>query len=320
MPGGTATSPIEQFVETHFDVRHRGSEEWDVLCPKHGDRNASMRINVVKGVFMCHGCHIHGGMTRLARLVGQTWRPGSQQEMSLAMLQAKLTTLRKGVDDRTVRILPESALLRYQLPTSYWEDTRGFTPETVAAFDLGYDPINDCVTIPVRNVHGELLGFTRRFLDFDPDLDLGNDSKYKDPKGFRKADNLFASWMAAADESPSLVIVEGPLDAIKVWQAGHAAVAQYGSYITPRQIRLLKQLGAIEIILFYDNDNGGRGAVEYAKGWERDETGARVYDPTHDLRKHFIVKRVSYRCSAKDPGEMSDRQIDLAIQEARLIR
>lgn len=307
------TATIEQFVDANFTVKSKSGSEWSVLCPSHGDRNASMRINVAKGKFICHGCGVRGGMTRLARMVGATWSTG-REEMDLVMLQAKLATLRQTTDVAPVRILPESALLRYQLETPYWTEERGFTPETIRAFDLGYDPMDDCVTIPVRNVDGQLLGFTRRFLDDN------SDRRYLDPKGFRKADNLFASWMAAVDESPTLVLCEGPLDAVKVWQAGHPAVAQYGSYITPRQIRLLRRLGTIEVILFYDNDDGGRKATDYAKGWSTDEMGARVYDPKHDLRKFFVVRKVVYRSSAKDPGALSDAAIERSISDARLVR
>lgn len=308
---------VERFVEAHLVVRSKSGSEWSVLCPSHGDRNASMRINVAKGAFMCHGCGIKGGMIRLGKLVGVTWSPGNSEEMSLVMLQSKLATLRKG-GVAPARILPESSLVRYRNETDYWTG-RGLTDETIDAFDLGYDPIENAATIPIRNVHGHLLGVTRRALDFDAEDDESG-PKYHDPFGFRKADNLFGSWMAAVDESPRIVLVEGLVDTMKVWQAGHSAVGQYGSYITPRQIRLLRQLGTLEIVMFYDNDKGGRKATDYSKGWTTNEYDVREYDPSHDLRKYFVVRRAVYRVSAKDPGAMTDAQIDRAISEARVVR
>ena len=307
------TTTIEAFVEAHFTVKSRTGSEWSVLCPAHGDRNASMRINVAKGKYFCHGCHVGGGMRSLGKLVGVPFSEVNSPEMDLAMLQSKLATLRDRPTEPVV-YLPESALLRYDLPTDYWTVTRKFSNETVTAFDLGYDPIKECVTIPVRDVTGGLLGFTKRYLD--PDADL----RYQDPKGFKKANNLFGSWMAAADDSPTLVLTEGPVDAMKVWQSGHAAVAQFGSYITPRQIKLLRDLGTLQVVLFYDNDQGGREAVDYAKGWHTDADGRKRYDPAHDLRQFFVVRRVAYRTSAKDPGAMADSSIDEHICNARLLR
>lgn len=307
-------STTEQFVLQHLKVVSRSGDEWSVLCPSHGDRNASMRINIAKGKFFCHGCHIRGGMKTLARIVGARWTY-DPQEARFEMVLAKLAKLREVDVTQRVRVLPESTLDRYKdVPTDYWAQTRGFTQDTIDAFDLGYDPIEDAAIIPVRDIEGRLLGVTRRYLD--PDAHL----KYRDAKGFRKADNLFASWMAAADESPTVVLTEGPLDAVKVWQAGHAAVAQFGSYITPRQIRLLRILGTLEIVLFYDHDEGGRKAVQYARGWSTDASGKIAYDPTHDLRKWFVVKRVRYNTSKKDPGALDSKTIDRYITEAVRLR
>ena len=36
------------FVETYMDVEYRQGEEWAVRCPIHGERHASMRVNVEK--------------------------------------------------------------------------------------------------------------------------------------------------------------------------------------------------------------------------------------------------------------------------------
>src|SRR5437868_9944822 len=46
---------------TESKVPHRGS--FTARCPFHGDRNASMSINLDKGgVWNCHACNIGGGI------------------------------------------------------------------------------------------------------------------------------------------------------------------------------------------------------------------------------------------------------------------
>lgn len=314
-----------QWVERNMDVRGHSGDEYDVLCPSHDDGNASMRVNVEKGVAFCHGCGVGYPMTKLARVVGASYS-GDRTELDMVDLLRKLDTLRsQGKEAPSQLFRPESDLDRYAFPTSYWTDPikrdgtggRGFTEETVSSFDLGYDPLNDIATIPVRNVHGRLMGFTRRFLD------PGADRRYKDPKGFDKGHNLFGSWFAANDPRSTVVLCEGPLDAIKIWQAGWCAMAQYGSNLTGSQIKLVRQMGFVSIILFYDNDAAGYKVSGSALGWTTKEANGKkivTYDPEHDLRRSFVVKRVQYQnVSATDPGGMSDDDINRLASDAKLV-
>lgn len=308
-----------QFVETYLHVEARQGAEYSVRCPIHGEQHASMRINVDKGVFFCHGCKAKGGMVRLAKHLGVSYRY-DRAEAGMVKLRTKLDLLRKGGAQEDAEIvLPEDTLKRYSIgSTRYWTDPqphgRGLSEETVEAFDLGYDPLNECATIPVRNMWGDLLGVTRRFLRKDAS------AKYKDPKGFKKRNNLFGSWFVAQAESPSVVITEGPLDAIKVWQAGHPAVAVYGSYLTERQIMILRRLGIVTCTLFFDDDKAGREAVKWSKGFMKDNEGKWHYNPATDLRRFFVLKAVSYKgLGGDDPGKLSDDEIDSAVSNAKLL-
>jgi DNA primase len=306
------------FVETHLEVEYKQGDEWAVKCPIHGERHASMRINVEKGVWMCHGCHAKGGMFKLAQFLGVRYRY-DKAEAGMAKLRSKLDLLRKGPQTEPEIVLPESTLKRYSLGnTTYWTDPqpagRGFSPETVEAFDLGYDPMEECAVIPVRNMWGELLGVTRRSLRKNARI------KYRDPKGFKKRNHLFGSWFVAQAESPTVVLTEGPLDAIKVWQAGHPAVAVYGSYVSEHQIMLLRRMGVVSCVLMFDNDKAGLSAIKQCKGFTEDNKGAWTYNPATDLRKFFVLKRVSYTgIKANDPGAMFDGQIDNAVTSAKLL-
>lgn len=304
------------FVERHFGVRVRGSEA-EVCCPIHGERNASMRINVDKGVFFCHGCSAKGSLVKLAKAMKVPYAGSTESGTDLAMLYAKLDALTHGRRNNPIqKVLDESFLDRFKFPTDYWAEC-GFTEATMMAFDLGYDMMGGAATIPIRTVDNQLIGVTRRFLN-----PAEGEPKYKDPKGFVKGENLFASWLVALDNSPYVVLNEGPKDAMKVWQAGHPAMAQYGSHITPCQIRLMRQLGIVTVVLFYDNDRAGRKVEREALGWTTQLQGGKpiqVYDPERDLTRFFIVKRVRYTSNAKDPGELSDRAIDRMVKTAELV-
>jgi hypothetical protein len=308
-----------QFVEAYLAVEQRQGNEYSVKCPFHGEKHASMRINVDKGVFFCHGCKERGGMVKLAKFLGVSYRY-NRAEAGMAKLQSKLELLRRGgAQAEPEVVLPEDTLKRYSIgSTRYWTDPRphgrGLNTETVEAFELGYDPMNEAAIIPVRNMWGELLGVTRRF--------LGKDAmcKYKDPKGFRKRNHLFGSWFVAQAEKPTVVLTEGPLDAIKVWQAGHPAVAVYGSYVTEHQIMLLRRLGIVSCVFMFDNDKQGKEAIKWCKGFTKDNDGKWRYNPATDLRKFFVLKSASYKgLSGNDPGDLSDEEIDHAVTNARIV-
>lgn len=303
-----------EFVAQNFGKVTRGSEV-DVCCPIHDEKNASMRINIDKGLFFCHGCGVKGTLVKLAKAMKVPYAGSNEAGTDLAMLYAKLDKLTHGRRNVPVqKTLDEDFLDRFKFPTGYWSE-RGLNDDTIAAFDLGYDVMAEAATIPVRNPEGRLIGVTRRFLGADAE------SKYRDPKGFIKAENLFASWLVALDNSPYVVLTEGPMDCMKVWQSGHASMAQYGSHVSAHQIRLMRQIGIVTVVLFYDNDRAGRKAQQEALGWSTELHGGKsvqVYDPEHDLSRFFIVKLIRYTSKAKDPGELSDHDIDQMIRSATL--
>lgn len=307
-----------KFVETHFNVRNVSGEEYDVLCPLHGDRNASMRINVAKGVFFCHGCHLGGTIAKLAKLIGVKYR-WDRTEEALFTLTQKLNALRTKQTgaDPTPAWLEEGYLDNFVADTGYWSEECGFSDDIIQTFDLRYDIMNNAAIIPIRDIHGHLLGVTRRFLDENAMC------KYKDPKGFDKKHNLFASWFAVEDPRSTVVVVEGPKDAMKVWQAGHMAVAQYGTYLTLEQIKVLKRMGTTTLIGFYDNDKGGKKSFAAMKGFvlKRHNGVERwEYKPERDLRRHFVVRRVRYgSVNKKDPGAMSSDEINDRIARSRYV-
>ena len=198
-------------------------------------------------------------------------------------------------------VVEESSLSAFAIPNQYWQE-RGLTQETIALFGLGYDVMNDAVTIPIRDQYGQLLGVIRRYLEDDAPL------RYKYPRGFKRSCNLFASWLLDTDPGSTVVVCEGSIDAMKVRQAGFPGVAQYGSSMAPQQVELLQRSGITTVILFYDNDKAGKKAT-------LDVTGQGKVD----LRDYFVVKTVHYPSrSIKDPGMMSSAEIADCVNTATL--
>lgn len=328
----------EDFAEKWMTVTLKNQEEWMVRCLFHDESNGSMQFNVEKGLYICFACGAKGSIKSLQKHLGL--RSIQETEVEVADILAKLDMLNEQAGKPKVPDLPileESYLDRWRFPTTYWgicpdaevdgcmgetgcKIHRGFTPATIEAFDLGYDPLHNYATIPIRNVHGGLIGVVKRYLDDD----IPQAERYRYPKGYKRSLHMFGSWLIEQDpEITEVAITEGSLDAAKLWQAGVPAVAQYGSSITRPQIRLLMRLGIQSVVLFYDNDKAGRKATEYALGthYHRDRSSKEEftsYDQTTDLSRIFSVRTVEYgSVRAKDPGALTNRQIRSLIARSK---
>ena len=282
-------------ADKYLEVTLRSGSEWMARCCFHEDSSASLQFNIDKGLYYCFACHAKGNIKTFLRHFGQTYR---EPEVDVADIYAKLDLI-DSVSKSPVKaaVLPESTLKRYAFPTDYWA-SRGLSKAVQDAFDLGYDPIENEAIIPLRNVDGELMGVIRRRLekDYGP--------KYMYYKGFPRKTSLFASWLVAKTQTDHVVVTEGSLDAVSVWQAGYPAVAQYGSSISSEQAILLRRLGINNVTLFYDDDDAGRDATLSAVRKLRD----------------FMVKVVKYQeGDAKDPGGMDPATIKARIDSAKLI-
>lgn len=245
-----------QWVTDNLKVIRKAGPEWDCLCPYHEDTSPSFRVNVRKGVWFCHTCHVGGTLNKLATDLGLP---------SNIMLTESSDDIARISDPPEPR--PESYLKQFTpspqgMGWAYWR-SRGFTGRSIRAYDLGHDRLTGCVTYPMRDTEGGILGVVQRRID-------GGKPKYKYPFGVDASKYLFGFH-----ERPSYVhevfIVEGALDAMLLWQSGYYAVAIYGSYPHQEQADLLAKLDAERYVIALDNDAAGKkGAREL---WNLDPFG-----------------------------------------------
>lgn len=145
---------------------------------------------------------------------------------------------------------------------------RGFTADTLMAWDIGYDEISDRITIPVHDVLGQLIGVKARTWKGKQQekikyLILGDKEGRRARYGwahYEKSRVLFGIDKCGA--APTIVLVEGELDVIACWQVGIAAVATGGAALSRTQAVLLRDQ-ADEVVVFYDSNNAGwEGAAD----------------------------------------------------------
>ncbi len=176
---------------------------------------------------------------------------------------------------------------------------RGFDEQTVKKFGIGYSPngnalpqhlqslgfkLEDCVKcgviqqtkqgyndalygrliIPIFNMQGQVIAFGGRGLD-ERTIERGKYKNTSETPLFVKKDNLFAINIAKEQKQltslPYLVVVEGYMDVIAMYQAGFkGAVASMGTSLTEQQAKWLSRLSDT-VYICYDGDSAGQKAT-----------------------------------------------------------
>ena len=142
---------------------------------------------------------------------------------------------------------------------------KGFSNEQIVASwlvkktDSGnyVDRFRNRFMIPILDVRGKVIAFGGRVLD---------DSKPKYVNSgetivYSKGRHLFGLNVAKKFDTSRLLVVEGYMDAISLYQRGITnVVASLGTALTENQARLLRKYSP-QIILGYDSDDAGQAAI-----------------------------------------------------------
>lgn len=142
---------------------------------------------------------------------------------------------------------------------------KGFTDEEILASGLVkkssngkfYDQYKQRLMIPIRDIQDRVIAFGGRVLD---------DSKPKyinSPENivYSKRRELFGLNIAKKSGKDKIVVVEGYMDAISLYQRGITnVVASLGTALTEQQGRLLRKY-ASQVIIGYDSDGAGQNAT-----------------------------------------------------------
>ena len=215
-----------------------------IKCPFHSDNSPSFSINLNTGEWKCwSGC---GGSKDLVDLVVKITHVDKNQ--------ARRDILNKLVaDSRSLSeiLSPSLVVPPKQEPVFYIRNkvpryflNRGFTLETAKNWQIGYEPDLKGVAIPVKE-EGRIVGLITRTI-------TGLPMRYVTSTGFIKSNYLFGIDHVSSTVK-SIVLVEGPLNAIWLHQNGYSAVAIMGTDISKEQYyKLTKRFN--EVILAFDND------------------------------------------------------------------
>lgn len=150
-----------------------------------------------------------------------------------------------------------------------------------------YDIFKNRITFPIHNANGKPVGISARIYK------QSDDAKYVNTKEtviFKKGEVLFNYHRAVSEArlKKKIIIVEGQMDAIRVYSCGvKNVVATMGTALTKEHIKLLSKLN-VKVVLCMDNDSAGEMAT-IKNGEKLSEAGIET-----------LVLRIS---GAKDPDE-----------------
>jgi DNA primase len=310
-------------------LRHYGvelkltGEQHHGFCPlpnhKGNRKSPSFSANVERGVWQCFGCGEGGNLLDFAVLMEHGNPKNGEDVRRVASILkerfldgSKPVEEKKSVGDNEDENVVVNAPLDFELkglqPNHPYLPDRGFTPETIAYFGLGFCSrglLANRIAIPLHNRNGELVGYAGRVID-DKAITEEN-PKYRFPGRrkrkeviyeFRKSLLLYNAHRIVAPVA-DLVVVEGFAGVWWIHQAGIAnVVGTMGASCSEEQAKIIASLvsDSGRVWILTDGDSAGeRGALSVLVRvgshrfvrWVRVETGKQPtgFSPTelHDL-------------------------------------
>lgn len=246
-----------------------GPRERMFACPFHDDHEASANANGEKGVWFCHVCDVGGSAIDFLMKKGLDYKDALDELGSFVGLERPGQRPMNGhtdepptrtgspitkMTDANVTAWHEAALRNKSLMLWFTEH-RGYTAETLARFELGWD--GQRVTIPVRDEAGKLRNVRRYMRDAK-----GEQGKMIGITPGLNGARLFPLPLVDGD----LIVVEGEWDAMLMAQYGYtnAVTVTSGAGIwDPAFTPLFADRG---VTIVYDNDDAGaRGSAKVAR-------------------------------------------------------
>lgn len=268
-------------------------------CPQHEartgrpDAHPSWSINLDTGLFLCFSCGYRGSLyTLVMDLEGVTDIEQAKTFVTKGTLKNSLSRIPGPYQPIQGRPhLNETELAAYAAPPMWALRARNLTSEACRHYGVLWDTYTESWILPIRDYDGLLLGWQ---------VKSQTERAFRNhPPGVKKSNTLFGYH---AFEGGQMVVVESPLDAVRLRSEGIAgAVATYGAIVSRKQIQLMT--AADEVVMALDADAAGRKASR------------ELLTSTRGVLK--AVKFFAYNAQAKDPGDMTHDQIQQGLQSAR---
>ena len=242
------------------------------LSPEHEDRNPSMRIDSITGIFQCFSC---GHKGNLFTLFGEV--PN--------LLQIKRDLLKKRIKAKRAESIGLSMPKGWVPYTGNWRGIKPSTYTHFGAFQHSDPDFIGRVIFPVTDMSGRISAFVGRHTG-------AVEPRYKVvPQGAN-----IPMFPIGRPYKGHIIVVEGIFDAINLYDKGFENVACiFGTNnINENRLGLLKMCGAETIDIFMDGDSAGQKAAEHIK---------RMCETVELLSRNIYLE-------GTDPGALTQEQVN----------
>jgi DNA primase len=213
------------------------------LNPEHPDRNPSMRIDQITGIFNCFSCEYKGNVfTHFGEKANQ--------------LQLRRELLKKKINEKRAESIglsfPENAV-PYK---GTWREISSETYKRFEAFESSNKDYLNRIVFPIRNTTGKICAFVGRHTA------MGVPKYLNAPAGAKMP--LFPLVKPLRG---SIMLVEGIYDMLNLHDKGLTnVVCCFGvKNVNEDKLSILSMLGADNIDIFFDNDEAGQGGADKIK-------------------------------------------------------
>ena len=235
-----------------------------VRCPNpnHDTLKSHFQVNVEQPLVHCFAnCGISGTYERAIQIIEGCNGKQARNRIRKHVVSGRgsLGSRPKAVHRLAVEIVPDLALYTFLPPVAIeYLDGRRISADSIARWELGWNPVSKRITIPVRDHKGRLKFVIER-------ATLPKQwPKYLYPPNAAKSEALYGvdKIDLGMVRSFGVVLTEGSLDVIRLHQHGvTTAVAILGSKESRRQAEIIDRLRPRAIYTMYDRDLSGMGAT-----------------------------------------------------------
>jgi len=301
---------VKEWCQSHIEgARLNGSNQYVGRCPWCG-KDGRFYVDAEEGHYICFKCQERGRwlVGLIARVEGITRNEARQYILRRAVqfrrqgtpqtLLQRLLAMRGGEQPEVQQntelpseFIPVFRAGKWKMPVYLRE--RGVTRETAREWGLGWARTGRfaCrLIIPVECPNGR--SFTAR------DMTGQQEPKYLNPAGANHG-RLLLGWKHAPLDG-DVALVEGPLDAIKLWQHGIPALALMGKVLHKEQL---------EMLLAKPVDAGITVMLD-------PEEQTAPYDVARQLTCRFGSVHIARLPDGVDPGSATRNQARMAVESA----
>jgi DNA primase len=243
------------------------------LNPEHADRNPSMRVDQITGIFNCFSCGYKGNVFTLYG-----------EETNALQLQREM--LKRKIQEKSVETVGLSFPRNYEPYSGSWRNIR---PETYIHFEAFLSHQEEHIgriVFPIRDISGRIRAFCGRHTTG------GTPKYYFSPKKVK-----LPIFPAVKPYNGTIILVEGIFDAINLYDKGitNASCIFGTNNFQKEKADLLKIQGVDKVIVMLDGDEAGQKASENIK----------------KICEESELLSMNVKLGANlDPGALSQKQVD----------